>query len=73
MDGVCVNSVLPGAIRTEQELEIYPDQEAVDARLAEQQCLPRRGTPADLAGAFIYLASPESDFITGQVLNVDGG
>lgn len=72
-DGICVNSVMPGAIRTEQELELHPDQTALSARLSEQQCLARRGTPADLAGAFVYLASAESDFVTGQVLNVDGG
>lgn len=72
-DGICVNCVMPGAIRTEDELERFPDQERIAAELAEAQCLPRRGTAEDLAGTFAFLASPDSDFITGQVINVDGG
>lgn len=72
-DGICVNAVMPGAIRTELELEHAPDHEELARVLAERQCLPRRGTPEDLVGAFLYLASPASDFMTGQVLCVDGG
>jgi NAD(P)-dependent dehydrogenase (short-subunit alcohol dehydrogenase family) len=37
------------------------------------QANPRMGTPADLAGAAVFLASPASDYVTGQVLAVDGG
>jgi NAD(P)-dependent dehydrogenase (short-subunit alcohol dehydrogenase family) len=33
----------------------------------------RAGTPADIAHAALFLASPEADFITGEVLSVDGG
>jgi 3-oxoacyl-[acyl-carrier protein] reductase len=72
-DGIRVNCVMPGAIRTEQEVADFPDQEGLAAFLAQRQCLPRRGLPEDLVGAFVYLASPESDFVTGQVINVDGG
>lgn len=71
--GVRVNCVMPGAIRTERELEDFPDQDSLAARLAEAQSLSRRGIPGDVAGAAIFLASSESDFITGQVLTVDGG
>jgi len=35
--------------------------------------LKRRGYPTDLAGAFVFLASEDAAFITGQVINVDGG
>lgn len=71
-----VNAISPGAIMTEQELNDVPDEK--DRReltdyLAKVQCLPRRGLPSDLAGSFIFLASTDSDFMTGQTVNVDGG
>lgn len=72
-EGIRVNCVMPGAIQTEQELEDFPDQDDLAIFLAERQCLPQRGTARDMVGAFVYLASPESDFVTGQVLSVDGG
>jgi len=72
-DGIRVNSVMPGAIRTEQELEISPDQRRVSEEILPKQSLKRRGLPEDLAGTFLFLASSEASFITGQVINVDGG
>jgi 3-oxoacyl-[acyl-carrier protein] reductase len=72
-DGIRVNSVMPGAIRTEMELEVDPNQEEVAAFLYGVQALKRRGTSEDLAGTFLFLASEESSFVTGQILNVDGG
>ncbi|MFF2653952.1 SDR family NAD(P)-dependent oxidoreductase [Streptomyces sp. NPDC058045] len=72
-DGVRVNTVMPGAIRTEHEAETEPDADAVAAHILPQQCLQRRGTPNDLTGAFLFLASDDSTFVTGQVLCVDGG
>jgi 3-oxoacyl-[acyl-carrier protein] reductase len=72
-DGIRVNSVMPGAIRTEMELEVDPNQEEVAAFLYGVQALKRRGTAEDLAGAFMFLASEESSFVTGQIINVDGG
>lgn len=74
--GIRVNAVSPGAIMTEQEQLDLPDpaaQEELARYLAAEQSIPRRGVPTDLAGAFVFLASPESDFVTGQLLNVDGG
>jgi 3-oxoacyl-[acyl-carrier protein] reductase len=72
--GIRVNAVMPGAIRTEHELETFPGQaEAIDAMLFERQCLPYRGVAEDMVGAFVFLAAPESDFVTGQILTVDGG
>lgn len=71
--GVTVNCVMPGAILTEKELEEYPDQLTLASWLAEVQCLPRRGRPEDIADAISFLASERAAFITGQVLNVDGG
>jgi 3-oxoacyl-[acyl-carrier protein] reductase len=72
-DGILVNCVMPGSIRTERELENFPDQDAVEARAIARQALPRRGVPADLEGVFVFLASSESDFMTGQTLCIDGG
>lgn len=72
-DGVRINAVMPGAIRTELEVELDPDETAVSEAMYKLQALKRRGYADDLAGTFLFLASKESSFITGQVINVDGG
>ena len=73
-DGIRVNSVMPGAIRTEYEIELETETEdELAKRLAEVQSLPQRGYAKDLAGTFVYLASDDSAFVTGQVVAVDGG
>ena len=72
-DGIRVNSVMPGAIRTEQEIALGFDEEELKKLSADRQCLPRRGFADDLAGTFLYLASDDSSFVSGQVVNVDGG
>ena len=70
---VRVNAVMPGAIRTENEVELEPDADVVAAEILPLQSLPRRGVAEDLAGAFVFLASDDASFVTGQVINVDGG
>lgn len=72
-EGIRVNAVMPGAIRTEQEVALGFDEHELEVLSAERQCIPRRGFADDLAGAFVFLASDESSFISGQVINVDGG
>lgn len=72
-DDVRVNAVMPGAIRTEYEVEHSPDAAAACDRIIPHQALKRRGHTDDLTGLFVYLASDDSSFITGQVINVDGG
>ncbi len=73
-DGICVNCVMPGAIRTENEDELYPGAaERTAIEQAARQSIPRRGFAEDLTGAFVYLASGDSDFVSGQVMVVDGG
>ncbi|WP_052666995.1 SDR family NAD(P)-dependent oxidoreductase [Nitriliruptor alkaliphilus] len=72
-DGVRVNAVMPGAIRTEYEVAHAPDATEILERVTSRQALDRRGYAEDVAGTFVFLASPESSFITGQVINVDGG
>jgi NAD(P)-dependent dehydrogenase (short-subunit alcohol dehydrogenase family) len=71
-DGITVNAIAPGAFPTAAEA-IHPNPEAYNAFILEQQAVKRRGTPADIANAVLFLAAPETSFITGQLLVVDGG
>ncbi len=71
-DGITVNAVSPGAIPTAAEAH-HPDAAAFDAEVLEKQCVKRRGTPADIAGAVAFLAGPGAGFVSGQTLEVDGG
>nr|WP_198151731.1 SDR family NAD(P)-dependent oxidoreductase [Kibdelosporangium sp. MJ126-NF4]CEL18552.1 Putative oxidoreductase [Kibdelosporangium sp. MJ126-NF4]CTQ98036.1 Putative oxidoreductase [Kibdelosporangium sp. MJ126-NF4] len=67
-----VNCVSPGAFPTAGEA-IHPDPEAYNAFVLENQALARRGTPAELAAVVSFLVGPDSSFITGQTLEVNGG
>jgi 3-oxoacyl-[acyl-carrier protein] reductase len=71
-DGVTVNAVSPGAFPTAAE-RVHPDQEALNRRILEQQCLKRRGTPEDVGNLVTFLASDAASFITGQTIMIDGG
>ncbi len=71
-DGITVNTVAPGAFPTAAE-EIHPDREGYNTYVLAQQAVKRRGVPADVANAVLFLCAPESSFITGQLLCVDGG
>lgn len=66
--GIRVNAVAPGVICTDMVANI--SREILDG-LAEDTPLGRNGTPEDVAKTFLYLA--EADFVTGQVLPVNGG
>lgn len=72
--GITVNTVTPGAIRTEAEIEIFPEQdESSLAAILALQAIQRRGTAEDIAAAIAFLCSEEAAFISGQNLVVDGG
>ena len=72
-DGIRVNSIAPGFTMSEQ-IEAQRDdlQFNIDMNL-RGRALKRDELPEDLVGAMVFLASPQSDFITGQTLLVDGG
>lgn len=70
--GITANAVAPGAFPTDAE-KIHPDLAAYEKRIYEHQAIQRRGAPADIANALMFLASDAAGFITGQTLNVDGG
>lgn len=70
--GICVNAIGPGTFHTELTDSLYSDPER-SGQIISRIPLGRPGVPEDLAGATIFLASSASDYVTGQVLWVDGG
>ncbi len=70
--GIRVNGIRPGIVESELVAGIADPGPVLDDYLA---CMPlsRVGTPADIAAAARFLAGPESGWITGEVINVDGG
>jgi NAD(P)-dependent dehydrogenase (short-subunit alcohol dehydrogenase family) len=70
--GIRVNAVSPGAFPTKAE-EIQGDSGAYSAHVLAHQALKRRGTDAELAAVISFLLGPDSSFVTGQTINVDGG
>lgn len=67
-----VNAVAPGAILT-AALEVIAADPAIKAAIEAATPLRRLGEPDDIAAAVLYLASPASSYVTGQIIHVDGG
>jgi 3-oxoacyl-[acyl-carrier protein] reductase len=67
---ICVNCVAPGYIETQMTQDL---PEAVKQAVLSKIPLSRIGQPSDIAHAVLFLASNKADYITGQVLTVDGG
>jgi 3-oxoacyl-[acyl-carrier protein] reductase len=72
-ENIRVNAIAPGAFPTRAERLPGRDLDKLNREVLEAQALKRRGTPEDVAGAVVFLASDLSGFITGQTLLVDGG
>jgi 2-deoxy-D-gluconate 3-dehydrogenase len=70
--GINVNAVAPGYVETENTAALRADPARSQAILAR---IPQGhwANPKDIAGACLFLASPDSDYVNGSVLNVDGG
>jgi NAD(P)-dependent dehydrogenase (short-subunit alcohol dehydrogenase family) len=72
-DNICVNAIAPGLTESEAVLEGGEFSEEHFSANIGGRCIKRAETPEDLVGTAVFLASHDSDFITGQVLCVDGG
>jgi len=72
VDGIRVNAVAPGWIATPLT-QALQDDAARSAPILARTPLGRWGTPEDIAGPVLFLASPAARFVTGVVLPVDGG
>lgn len=72
-DGIRVNTIAPGYTVTEILREKPQDPEEVITAILANRCIKRTETPEDLTGTIVFLASDDSDFITGQTIIVDGG
>lgn len=70
--GIRVNAVAPGIVKTERFAELYEsDGNKIDERI-QRIALGRLGTPEDIAHACAFLASDRANYISGQILGVDG-
>ena len=74
--GIRCNAIAPGWIDTDLNrsyVERHPDRDQVVADLARLHPIARIGEPADVAATAFWLASPDAGFVTGQVIQVEGG
>ena len=72
-DRIQANAVLPGWIDTELTVSARNQVPGLNERVLARTPAGRWGTPQDLAGVAVFLASPASDFVTGAAITVDGG
>ena len=68
--GIRANCIAPGFIITDMTAQLTEEVRDAWAKLIP---LRRGGTPEDVANVVYFLASPDSDYVTGQVINIDGG
>ena len=70
--GINCNAIGPGFFRTELTAPVFADPQLERAN-ADRTCIGRNGELSDIDGPMLFLCSPASDYVTGQVLMVDGG
>lgn len=73
--GIRVNVIAPGSVLTRRTRDLFysPEKKAVSERLLSHVPLGRPAEPREIAAAALFLASPDSSYITGSVVTVDGG
>ena len=71
-DGVTVNTISPGAFPTDAE-KIHPNQDEYNQDVLNSHSIQRRGTPNDIGNLAVFLSSEGGSFITGQLIQIDGG
>lgn len=74
--GIRINTIMPGLTQSQAIKEMAagsPELRGMSRQLATQAALGREQYPEDLVGTVVFLASEDSDFITGQNITVDGG
>jgi len=72
-NGIRVNAIGPGSIETEMLAGILAEDDAARSRILSRTPLGRCGTPAEIAGVALFLASDDSSYLTGQTIYPDGG
>ena len=70
--GIACNAIAPGFFPTELTAPVYEDQGRADA-LAAQTAMGRNGELNDLDGLAVFLCAPASNYVTGQIIFIDGG
>lgn len=70
--GITVNCLAPGWFKTEQNKVLYEDEDWV-TYITDRIPLKRPGQPHDLDGCVVFLASDASEYVTGQIILIDGG
>lgn len=70
--GICVNAIAPGYMATDNTAQLRADEQRT-AEILGRIPAGRWGTPEDLGGAVVFLASQASDYVNGYTLAVDGG
>jgi NAD(P)-dependent dehydrogenase (short-subunit alcohol dehydrogenase family) len=71
--GIRVNAIAPGLVMSENVLANPSWKGAVVENNVASRCIKREAQPDDIVGTLVFLCSPDSDFITGQTIVVDGG
>jgi NAD(P)-dependent dehydrogenase (short-subunit alcohol dehydrogenase family) len=72
-DNISINTLAPGLTMSEAVLDWGPEGDHDKNLVIEMRALQREQVPDDLTGACVFLSSPESDFMTGQYVAVNGG